>query len=854
MPRRQDDLISDLFHRALALPARERVEFVRSNCAATGAADGTATEILELLAADSEETQANLRSPISADAIELVPRIEPFRIVSEIGEGAMGRVYRAEQLEPVRRPVAIKVLKGTALTPAGRARFQSEQQVLARLQHRSIARVLDGGQLPDGRPYLVMDFVDGVPLNRWLEESHADIDTRLDLFHELCEAVQHAHGKGVIHRDLKPSNILIVDGSSGPEPRIIDFGIARTLDTAFGEETLHTGTDAMMGTAGYMSPEQAFDASNADARSDIYALGVILYELLTSRLPRDRASRHDPDAWTTVPERPTRRSDADLPADLDWVVLRALAIEPERRYRTALEFQTDVARARRHEPVTARPPTWTYVGQRFLRRHRVAATATATVLILLVTSLLVFVQLYNRADSNWQDYRRLVDDKRLQDLRAEARERIWPPWPENVARIDRWLQRADALLGRRGDLRTRADDLAMRLQTVEDPDQRDEIDYQREVLERLITGLDALTATAPTIDNVAGLRARRTEAERVGQTSLTDAASAWQQAITAIADPATCPAYDGLRLPGPQVGLVPLGIDARSGLWEFWHVESGDRPVVERDGAGRITKLGITVDSGMVFVLAPPGSFVMGALTVGDEHSGEAPIDPSAAPMERFVHKLHLDAFFVSKFECTQGQWLRLAGTRPSFTTRATSRGDVDLRHPVEQITWHDATLHLARRRLRLPTEAQWEYFARGGTKTIWSNGDDVGEMSTYANICDESSGGINGTPVEPGLDDGYPHTAPVGTFAPNAFGLHDVHGNVSEWCRDWLVSYVRPVATGECLREPTAEDDPPTLRMHRGGDFAERAHLSRVASRNALAPYRKTARVGIRPIRTILR
>ncbi|MBK8097316.1 MAG: SUMF1/EgtB/PvdO family nonheme iron enzyme [Planctomycetes bacterium] len=855
-PASRDERIADLFHRALALAPGDREAFVRAETSDTE----VTTEVLALLAADAERTQTRFRTPWQAlDERATIQDLGPYHIVAEIGEGGMGRVYRAEQTEPIRRIVAVKVLKGTATTAMGRARFRVEQQVLARLQHPGIARILDGGHTREGRPFLVMDFVDGVPLHRWLAKAPAGLATRLDLFARLCDAVQHAHGKGVIHRDLKPSNVLVMTGDLGPEPCVIDFGIARVLDSSGDDETLHTSGDAALGTLGYMSPEQAGSAAAADARSDVYALGVILYEMLTGTrpFPDDRPAER----WAAAPVRPsqqaTRREHPPVPprelsSDLDLVVLRALAVEPDQRYATVQEFAADVQRARRHEPVVARAPTWTYLGARLLRRHRVAALFVAALLVVLLASLGVVLQQWERAEANWRDYRRLVDDKRLLDLRTEARDRLWPAWPENIAAMDRWRAQALALLARRTDLQRRVDELAARQAASCEPEERDELALQAEVLQRLLTGLDELEHRQPRLDNLAGIAARRAAAEATAAQGRA-AATEWQRAIDSIADPHDCPAYGGLRLAGPQVGLVPLGRDHRSGLWEFWHVESGERPAVTLDAAGRLTAVAIGEASGMVFVLAPGGTFTMGALHEPDEGAGDAPIDPHAAPMERFVHRVALAPFFIAKHECTQGQWLRLTGERPSFATPLSkSRGNrPDLRHPVEQIEWSTADRELTRRGLALPTEAQWEYCCRAGSRTVFACGDDVAALAAHANLADAGSKDYLRSPLEPGLDDGYSLTAPVGTFAPNAFGLHDCHGNVAEWCRDWLVPYARAAATGDGLRAPLPEDQA-TLRVTRGGDFAERALLSRCASRNAAPPSQRTARTGLRAVRPI--
>jgi len=855
MPSPDAERVAELFHRAVERDAAQRAAFVRDE------ADGDVAlvdEVMALLAADHATTQDVLRSPLGGAPAVIGETLGRYRLVAELGEGGMGRVYRAEQREPVRRDVAVKVMRRAAVAAGPqRARFEAEQRALVRLEHPNIARVLDGGHSDDGRPFLVMDLVDGATLLEWVARQQPSVDERLDVFVGICEAVQHAHQKGVIHRDLKPSNVLVVEDGGRATPRVIDFGIARVLDSEDGAETLHTQQDVAMGTAGYMSPEQARDAASADARSDVYALGAVLYELLTGALPRGRANNERSEAdWNVAPQRPSQRPGAlaGAPTDLDQVVLKALEHDPQRRYATVHELVADVRRARDGLPVAARAPTIAYVARRFLRRHRVSASIAAVALLLLVASLVALLVLWNEADRNWNDYRRLVDDNRLADLRDDARDRLWPPWPATEPAMKDWQRRAEHLLTRREDLQRRADELERSAALEPDDELREELRYQRDVLRRLLAGIAHLISTEPHDDNIAGMLLRRREASRVGRVSLEQHADDWSRAIAAIADRERSPRYDGLRLPGPQVGLVPLGQDPRSGLWEFWHVGSGERPDVRLRDDGGYDGVTIGEGSGMVFVLLPGGTFTMGALRSADEHSGTAPIDPEAASMEQFVHDLTLAPFFVGKHEVTQGQWLRLTGERPSMVTaQQQSRGHTpDLRWPVEQVTFEQATRTLTRRGLHLPTEAQWEYSARAGTRTVFGGVPDGERIDRYMNLADEASKGKLRVVLERGLDDGYALPAAVGSFLPNPWGLHDCHGNVAEWCRDWLVSYVRPAREGDGLREPTAEDAP-TLRVMRGGDFAERRLLSRVASRNGSPPEQRTARIGVRAVRAIL-
>jgi len=848
--------IDALFHRAVRLPPNDREEFLAGEC---GTEPRVLAELRELLAADAATTQGVFRSPLQSWAA-LPPRLGHYTVGSEIGDGGMGRVFRARQEEPIRREVAIKVLKAGLATAEGRARFSAERQALARMRHPGIAAVLDGGTTPDGRPYLVMELVEGQPLHRWLATRPADLTTRLTLFLAVCRAVQHAHQKGIIHRDLKPSNILVEDTPQGAEPRVIDFGVARmTSDEVM--DTLHTAQGAVLGTPGYISPEQMEGTGDADVRSDVYALGVILYELLTGARPYAASGTHAPAALidavrTGPPAPPSRVAPEPLSSDLDWIALRALEAEPDRRYPTAEALHADIQRFLRNEPVAARPPSRTYLVRKFVRRHRTAVLAGALGLSALVAGMLVALDQWRRARSseavaqrNLGDFRRLVDDKRLQDLEQVARHDLWPAWPATVAAMDRWILRAQRLVDRGPELRQRAEQIEQELGSRVDAPRREELDYQRLVIQRLVAGIDELAADAPTTTNLAGVRARREQSLRTGRRSETDCREAWASATAAIADTAQSPIYGGLALRS-QMGLVPLGQNPETRLWEFWHEASGARPRPDPRSAGRWI---MGPDTGMVFVLIPAGRFVIGAVP-DPEGAGEAPIDPRAARMEQFVRPVELSAFFLSRFEMTQGQWLRTSGENPSYIQAANeARGHVpDLSHPVEQVNWLQATEALRRMGLVLPTEAQWEYACRAGTKTAFANGvDPVVLCGTAANLADEASRAFLTANItfDPGTDDGYALTAPVGRFAPNRWGLHDVHGNVGEWCRDWLVSYLEPAREGDGLR-PFVPGT--TSRCWRGGDFADPSLLARSAARNGYPEDLRTARVGLRPARAI--
>jgi tetratricopeptide (TPR) repeat protein len=328
-------------------------------------------------------------------------RIGPYRLVRKLGEGGMGVVYEAEQAEPVRRLVALKVVKPGMDSAQVLSRFEAERQALALMDHPNIARILDAGTTDRGSPFFVMELVRGTPITRYCDEHHMGLRERLGLFVAVCRAVQHAHQKGVIHRDLKPSNIPVTVVDGRPVPKVIDFGTAKAVGPRLTERTLFTGFGALVGTPEYMSPEQAgLGSADVDTRSDVYSLGVLLYELLTGTTPlgRQRLRQAPFDEVLRiireeVPPRPsTRRSGPEagrLRGDLDWIALRCLEKDRARRYETAAGLARDVERFLADEPVEAGPPSPAYRLRKFARRHRTALAVAGAFLVLLVAAVAV---------------------------------------------------------------------------------------------------------------------------------------------------------------------------------------------------------------------------------------------------------------------------------------------------------------------------------------------------------------------------------------------------------------------------------------------------------------------------------
>ncbi len=383
-----------LFGAALERDAAERSAFVAAACAG----DGELRAELERLLAGHCDSATFLERPAAAVAdppvhepvIEVKPdaqRFGPFRILGILGEGGMGTVYLAEQDSP-RRTVALKVIRSAAASENLLRRFEQEAAALARLQHPGIAQIYQAGAVSqDGRrrPYFAMELVRGVPLTRYAHEHALPVRSRIELVIRIADAVQHAHVKGVVHRDLKPANILVDEGGT---PKILDFGVARLTDSDIRVTTIQTGIGQLVGTVPYMSPEQVSgDPHAADTRSDVYALGVILFELLTGRLPYDLENRSVPEALRLIQDStPARLSSVvrTLRGDLDTIVAKALEKDKQRRYQCASDFAADLRRYLASEPILARPPSTLYHLRKFAARNRVLVGATALVFLALV--------------------------------------------------------------------------------------------------------------------------------------------------------------------------------------------------------------------------------------------------------------------------------------------------------------------------------------------------------------------------------------------------------------------------------------------------------------------------------------
>ena len=720
-----------------------------------------------------------------------------YEIEDEIARGGMGVIRKAWDHD-LRRTLAMKSLIGDDSSALAKPdelklrRFLEEAQITGQLGHPGIVPVHELGIDHEGRVYFTMPLVRGREFKRIISlvrdgEEGWTLPRALRALHKVCEAVAYAHAKGVIHRDLKPANIMI--GRFG-ETYVMDWGLARVLDRPDGRDlrlrdeaepqvetdrSSHVSEDvtplmtmdgAVIGTPAYMPPEQAAGRiEQLDERSDVYALGAMLYHLLTYQMPyvargQYASPRTVLHARLNGPPVEVAKLRPEVPTVLVDICEKAMATSPDDRYPTALGLAEDIEAYLNDRPVSAREATLGYQLSLAFKRHRGAVLTAMISLVILIAATGIFVRNQQQAI---RARTRALDIVSARALPLQADD-LYPALPSAIPALRGWLERADDLSSR--------EELWRRELREADLDSRAEVDS-------IIAGLGKLPALRESVAERLALARALEDPAHLGRRE------SWARAIEAIRE---SPSYSGLELEEIP-GLIPLGEDFESRLWEFWSPLSGERS--SRDSAtGKLTP---APEDGLVLVLLPGGPFEMG--------------QPGSQTT------VTLAPFLMGKYEVTQAQWERVMGGNPTLFEqgvewpRSVFSDDVETISPIAPVTnmnWFSAAEFAQRCSLELPTDAQWEYACRAGTTATYYWGESPEDLEMVANV------GTGNCPETlrndaPPWDDGFCYLSPIGSFPANAMGLHDMLGNVSEWCSNW---YLEDSAGGE------------KRRHFRGGNF----------------------------------
>lgn len=694
------------------------------------------------------------------------PPADRYVVREEIAAGGMGRILRVWDSD-LRRHLAMKTLRARAVEAMALVRFLEEAQIQGQLEHPCIVPVHEIGQDVEGRVYFTMPLVRGEDFRRVIERARDGdprwpLTRRIGVVLKVCEAVAYAHSRGVLHRDIKPTNVMV--GRFG-EVYLMDWGLAcartrgdvhdlrlRGEDLAAAERVLTdrslaceqtpdspliTLDGTVVGTPSYMPPEQADGRiEQLGPRSDVYAMGAMLYHVLTGAMPFARefeaATPHVVlAALLRAPPRPVLELAPHTPVDLAAICAKAMHVVPARRYASADALAADLRAWLERRPIAARPPSLARELRLSIERNPLTSRVAFGAALALIVSATLFVHGLRTALEQTAEQRAAAverGDELATGSLVDAADRLGPT-PAHLAALDAWIAET------------------------------------REVLTRAPTsprGAEREAALAPIL---ARALAWRESAQELEERTLQAEAAAWRAAAE---DVRRSPLYGGLEL-APQLGLVPLRRDGGSGLWEFWVAASGERPrpPLAED------RWDLRPQDGIVLVLVPGGRAQLS--TPDGEGRREVQVEP----------------FFLSKHELTQAQYERLTGLRPSFFSpgmRLPEAYDGERQvfsplNPVECVSWHDAAAFARRLDLRLPTTEEWEYSARAGSESCYG----FESLEGVENVADRSAhmAQLFGQAT---WDDGYPVTAPVGSFEPNPFGFFDLHGNVSEWTAESAV------------------------------------------------------------------